>query len=161
MYNHHPSHRTRVSDASSFDEICELCYVTDRSPHAAEPCNGGRLQPTLVKPYPCCERVRRVERVPGDATTLIEGFCPLHGETVVVREPVTEQAPPVPATGDVWLLVLEDMRQRREHGIEKYGVPVQVGNGRDALVDAYQECLDLCVYLRQEIETRRLKATPG
>ena len=31
--------------------------------------------------YPCCERVRRVERAPGDATTLTGGSCPLHGTT--------------------------------------------------------------------------------
>jgi hypothetical protein len=26
----HESHRTRISDASSFDEICVLCGATDR-----------------------------------------------------------------------------------------------------------------------------------
>lgn len=68
------------------------------------------------------------------------------------------QRPPQPATGDVWLHVLHDMEERRRHGIAKYGVPVQVGNGRDALVDAYQEALDLCAYLRQELEERDLVA---
>lgn len=71
-----------------------------------------------------------------------------------------EQQPPQPATGDVWLLVLADMEQRRLHGIDKYGVPLQVGNGRNHLVDAYQEALDLCVYLRQEIERQRLENPP-
>lgn len=66
-----------------------------------------------------------------------------------------EQQPPQPSKGDVWLLVLKDMEERRLHGIEKYGVPVQPHNGRDALVDAYQEALDLCVYLRQAIEERK------
>ena len=66
-----------------------------------------------------------------------------------------EQQPPRPSDGDVWLLVLRDMEERRLHGIEKYGVPVQPGNGRDPLVDTYQEALDLCVYLRQAIEERR------
>lgn len=65
-----------------------------------------------------------------------------------------EQQPPQPATGDVWFLVLKDMEDRRLHGIEKYGTPVQPFNGRDPLVDAYQEALDLCVYLRQAIEER-------
>ncbi len=68
--------------------------------------------------------------------------------------PTEEQQPPQPSTGDVWLLVLADMEERRKHGIEKYGVPVQPNNGRDALTDAYQEALDLCVYLRQAIEER-------
>lgn len=69
---------------------------------------------------------------------------------------IKEQAPPTPSNGDMWLLVLKDMEERRQHGIEKYGVPVQPHNGRDPLVDAYQEALDLCVYLRQAIEERHL-----
>ena len=68
---------------------------------------------------------------------------------------VTEQQPPKPASGDVWLLVLKDMEDRRTHGIDKYGTPLQTHNGRDPLIDAYQEALDLCVYLRQAIEERK------
>jgi hypothetical protein len=71
--------------------------------------------------------------------------------------PVTQQqSPPTSSSGDVWLLVLKDMEDRRAFGIKKYGTPVQPFNGRDPLVDAYQEALDLCVYLRQAIEERRL-----
>lgn len=51
----------------------------------------------------------------------------------------------------VWELVIEDMRERDRFGREKYGTPLQSHNGRNALVDAYQEALDLCVYLRQAI----------
>ena len=68
---------------------------------------------------------------------------------------IQEQQPPKPSDGDMWLKVMEDMEERRQHGIQKYGVPVQPFNGRDPLIDAYQECLDLCVYLRQAIEERK------
>lgn len=71
-------------------------------------------------------------------------------------EHLQEQRSPQPSNGDCWLLVIKDMEERRLHGIEKYGVPVQPLNGRDALVDAYQEALDLCVYLRQAIEERKV-----
>ena len=64
------------------------------------------------------------------------------------------QPAPQPSTGDVWALVLADMEDRRRLGIERYGVPLQAHNGRDALIDAYQEALDLAVYLRQAIEER-------
>lgn len=74
---------------------------------------------------------------------------------------IEEQQPPVQSVGDVWLLVLKDMEERRLHGIEKYGVPVQPYNGRDPLVDAYQEALDLCVYLRQAIEERDVAKRRG
>jgi hypothetical protein len=68
---------------------------------------------------------------------------------------VSEQPPPV-ANGRpaVWDLVVADMRQRDAEGRRKYGTPLQTNNGRDALVDAYQEALDLVVYLRQAIEER-------
>lgn len=72
---------------------------------------------------------------------------------------MTEQPPPIPNDGpSVWQLVLRDMYAREQLGIMRYGTPLQVGNGRDALQDAYEEALDLAVYLRQEIEQRRLAA---
>lgn len=67
---------------------------------------------------------------------------------------IEEQPPPTKSTGDMWLKVIEDMEARRLHGIAQYGTPLQAHNGRDMLVDAYLEALDLCVYLRGEIEER-------
>lgn len=49
-------------------------------------------------------------------------------------------------------MVLADMRERDAVGRARYGTPLQPGNGRDALVDAYQEALDCAVYLRQALE---------
>lgn len=46
-----------------------------------------------------------------------------------------------------WLIA--DMKERHELGVKKYGVALQVQNGRDPLVDAYQETLDLLVYTQQ------------
>lgn len=54
----------------------------------------------------------------------------------------------------VWQLVRQDMIERDQLGRERYGVPLQPHNGRDALVDAYQEILDAAVYLRQAIYER-------
>lgn len=52
---------------------------------------------------------------------------------------------------DVTELVLKDLHERREAGTRKYGMPLRTFNGRNALIDAYQEALDLTVYLRQRI----------
>ena len=60
----------------------------------------------------------------------------------------------------VWHLVIEDMLARDEGGREKYGTPLQANNGRDVLMDAYEEALDLCVYLRQAIEERKASRDP-
>lgn len=48
--------------------------------------------------------------------------------------------------------VLDDMTARDATGRERYGVPLTAYNGRDQLVDAYQEQLDGAVYLRAAIE---------
>jgi len=51
----------------------------------------------------------------------------------------------------VWDLVIKDMQERDKFGQEKYNTRLQPFNGRNALIDAYQEILDLAVYLRQKI----------
>ncbi len=64
---------------------------------------------------------------------------------------------PPPSANDsepIWDMVIRDMRERDDFGRKNYGTPLQAGNGRDPLVDAYQEALDLCVYLRQAIAER-------
>ena len=48
------------------------------------------------------------------------------------------------------------MRQRDHEGYVKYSVRLQPHNGRNALQDAYEEALDLVVYLRQAIEERKI-----
>lgn len=68
---------------------------------------------------------------------------------------VEDQPPPVPNDRPAIVdLVIADMVERKRIGIERYGTPLQAHNGRDALVDAYQEALDLTMYLRQAIEER-------
>lgn len=65
---------------------------------------------------------------------------------------------PAPAPNDgpsMHDLVIADMASRKEFGLRKYQSLLQAHNGRDALQDAYEESLDLVVYLRQEIEERR------
>lgn len=57
-----------------------------------------------------------------------------------------------PAT---WSLVVKDMTERNKVGIQRYGTPLQPFNGRNSLQDAYEEVLDLCVYLKNAIEEQK------
>jgi hypothetical protein len=50
--------------------------------------------------------------------------------------------------------VVDDVFDRMNEGTVSYGTPLQGHNGRDALWDAYEEALDLAVYLRQAIWER-------
>lgn len=71
------------------------------------------------------------------------------------------QPRPADGTRNIGMYVLLDVRERIAVGTKKYGTPLQANNGRDALVDAYQEALDLVFYLRQAIVERQLEKGAG
>lgn len=54
--------------------------------------------------------------------------------------------------GEIDAFVVADMEARDKLGRDRYGTPLTAHNGRNQLVDAYQEALDLVVYLRAAIE---------
>lgn len=69
---------------------------------------------------------------------------------------VSDQNGPIPNdTKAIWDLVKKDIEDRNQSGIKKYGTALQAFNGRNSLIDAYQEALDLVVYLRQAIEEKK------
>lgn len=75
---------------------------------------------------------------------------------VSAAEQIVDQPAPThrPGVASVQALVREDLVERERLGVERYGTPLQPHNGRDPLVDAYQEALDLACYLRQAIAER-------
>jgi hypothetical protein len=97
---------------------------------------------------------------PGDAPDK-QGNCDNCGKVwpiLIPLRPSLSRPEPPPTTNSskpIWELVIADMRERDREGRKKYGTPLQAFNGRDALVDCYQEALDLAVYLCQAIEERR------
>lgn len=48
-------------------------------------------------------------------------------------------------------LVAKDIAARGELGKRRYGTKLQPFNGRNALLDAYEEVLDAAVYLKQAL----------
>ena len=59
--------------------------------------------------------------------------------------------------GPIWPFLIaqelhKDLDARAAMGEAKYGECLRAHNGRDALLDAYQELLDAWVYLRQRLE---------
>lgn len=108
------------------------------------------------------ERTRRAKQALHDALDAFERKDMVALEEILrsnntfLRRPVTaEQDAPTRNDGPaVWELVLADMAARDQEGRRRYGTPLQPHNGRKPLVDAYQEALDLVVYLRQEIYER-------
>lgn len=77
-----------------------------------------------------------------------------HANTL--SDPATAKQPDPHGKGDPILgMVLADLTNRALEGNKKYGEPLKAHNGRNALWDAYQEALDLAMYLRQAIEEQK------
>jgi hypothetical protein len=54
--------------------------------------------------------------------------------------------------GDAVLFgVMKDLTDRAESGRKKYGTLLKTNNGRDALMDLYQELLDAVMYIKQKL----------
>jgi hypothetical protein len=68
--------------------------------------------------------------------------------------PVPNDAP------DIQSRVIADICARREIGIKRYGVALQPHNGRDSLLDLYEELLDACMYAKQLLVEREIENTP-
>jgi hypothetical protein len=82
---------------------------------------------------------------------------PLQNEKPAVWELVQQDFSDRWEADDVTAAALSDMKARDEWGRSKYKTPLQPFNGRDALIDFYQEVLDGAVYARQyiyEMESR-------
>jgi len=89
---------------------------------------------------------------PREAPTTTTAPSPSPSKTTSHNAP---EPPPRPNAGPaVWDAVLVDIAERDRIGTAKYGTRLCVGDGRDALVDAYQEALDLVVYLKKAILER-------
>lgn len=67
------------------------------------------------------------------------------------REGDSQPMPVVNDAPDVQSAVIADIKKRRELGIKRYGTALQPNNGRNALLDAYEEALDLAMYLKQRL----------
>lgn len=86
----------------------------------------------------------------------VRGLIQLTRQEIMSEQPSNYSIPePKPIANDapsIHDLVIRDIEDRKQFGLQKYGTTLQPGNGRRSLVDAYQEVLDLAVYLRQHFE---------
>lgn len=63
-----------------------------------------------------------------------------------------DQPLPIPNNGEsIHDLVIVDVLRRKELGTKRYGVHLQAFNGRNALLDLYEELLDAAMYTKQRL----------
>ena len=51
--------------------------------------------------------------------------------------------------------VIEDLKARKQLGIERYGKALHAGMERDFLQDSYEEILDFVIYLKAYMESQK------
>lgn len=66
-----------------------------------------------------------------------------------VRDPGRDQELPHPGGLPVQAVLIEALKERMGYGRRKYGRPLETDNGRDPLLDAWEEMLDLMSYFTQ------------
>jgi len=106
-----------------------------------------------TKTCPSC-RGRKTNHNPSDHEDYPCRMCAGIGSVPDVPLNTPQPDPVINNYPAVWPLVMVDMAARDHGGRAKYGTALQPFNGRDALTDAYQEALDLAVYLRTAIFER-------
>ena len=104
-------------------------------------------------------RPKRSEDDPGGPNTPREGIpheADLHPRSSLPTKTRPEDQP-LPTVSDrpfVQRLVIADIEDRIKIGVERYGTPLQTFNGRNADLDAYEEAMDLTIYLKQRLIER-------
>lgn len=84
----------------------------------------------------------------------IEVCSRMEPEVIPMSDVTRPQQDPREGKTPILPLVITDMQNRSDAGAKKYGTVLKSDNGRDPLVDAYQEAIDLVMYLRQAIQER-------
>jgi hypothetical protein len=151
----------RAADRAAFNEqVCGLegdkahlsADLANRSAQAAEAmAEAERLHEEVVR--------LRALAAPGLATVIQQGH---EGQGIDVAATLIaewgERSPKHPESDGAWSivrLVLADMKDRAAFGLAKYGRPLRPHDGRDSLVDMYQEALDGTFYARKGQEEGR------
>ena len=155
--------RSSANNASIRSAILgEWRDTLDKRPETNEmPSHSNQQNPSTNIPE--CEKVKQFEPFVSveDAKIAImqsdgdvKHFGGIIGRSLLLEEDAATAKQPAPkGSGNPILgMVLADLTNRALEGKEKYGEPLLAHNGRNPLWDAYQEALDLAMYLRQAIE---------
>ena len=83
---------------------------------------------------------------------------PDHNASKSIERPAAIPQPMSTGNGKIVITeLIRDLLARDEVGQKKYNTSLKTDNGRDALMDAFQEACDLCMYLKQAIMERDAK----
>lgn len=135
---YYPHHHNWQFDSKRGMDVCSIC--------------GGLAFSTKLRPETTEERETRLI----EKRKMGAGGHDECGPMLVECDDAQHEPPPLPGTVEVLPQVIADLQARGEAGRKKYGTPLMTNNGRNALVDAYQEAQDLMLYLKQKIIEERM-----
>jgi len=141
----------RPADLSKQAVMSRLKEATDNVIAAAPELMEGKYK---FEPFVSVEDAKlTIMQSDGD----VKHFGGIIGRSLPLEEDAATAKQPAPkGSGSPILgMVLADLTNRALEGKEKYGEPLLAHNGRNPLWDAYQEALDLAMYLRQAIEEQK------
>lgn len=85
-------------------------------------------------------------------TTIVDLYESLLSGALLLKETLHSRRAQILQPPSFFAKVIRgDLEQRLQLGVSRYGQPLQPFNGRDSLLDAYEEVLDALVYLRTAI----------
>lgn len=151
-------------DANDFMDTHCGCYARNADDHSAKldiPCTacngGGQVQAgsgvfsSMMKKCGRCSGTGVEPMVALDEIIVAEG--------AKLAEPTKQREgdQPLPQTSDrpfIQDAVIADIEARKQVGIQRYGTPLQAFNGRNTVLDWYEELLDAATYGKQLLTER-------
>lgn len=113
--------------------------------------NGGKCNSALLHCESCPIAEKCGPKMLESTQKAAEKWIAEHPEKTESHKTCKQTTPPHTGNTRVLDSVLSDLKTRAEMGKQKYGHYLETQNGRNSLQDAYEECLDLCMYLKQRI----------
>lgn len=102
---------------------------------------------------PSCSCITKLPQFPGPYHDTESSYQKFDKIEETIKNYLEQPSPiPQPTLSPIVYLVISDMINRMKEGEKKYGTKLTAFNGRSALRDAYEEAMDLTLYLKQRLE---------
>jgi len=140
------------------DEICGMCYSQVATKKIEEVIfNDDPMRNRHPHTQHICTDCFRIVMNHKDSTTFssaVDEPMPTSGKDLVLDEVLKHPS--------ITSNIRNDLEDRAQKGLSEYGTYLQSYNGRNATMDAYQESLDLLMYMKQmEMEEKTETLTGG
>lgn len=146
-----------IDNINGVDPDCDICedfshWKPKEEPRTAPKRSAATPEKSCVD---CHDKVKRIFMDCADCFGFSKWKSVENEFKTAPKRPAATQEPMSTGNGQIVITeVMRDLLARDEVGREKYKTSLKTDNGRDALMDAYQEACDLVMYLKQALMER-------